>query len=352
MTYLRIILLVFSLCGIFISGGLFFRKNNLKHRTIAVFICLLSIEYLDFLFNTSGVAKLYPSFIGLTFFPIGFLYGPLLFLHVKSIFDAKFQAKDLLHFIPFFLMIIALIDVYSIQDGVARRQFLTENFFYRFLYYNYLRSAYILIYGIVVFFYFRRKKHNSSLADVTYASGIIAIYFASAVAVTLLTEFASGYRDFVFYYLISSSISLFIGFLLYTKSSFLMTIGKYLSSSLGEEEMKEITSKLKMELESQKAYLKRDLSIADLAASVNESSHRLSQTLSAHIGKNFNDYINTYRINYAKELLANPDFDHYKVEAVAIDSGFNNKVTFYKAFTKVTGTTPSSYRKYVKSGHE
>lgn len=258
--------------------------------------------------------------------------------------------KDLLQFIPFVLVIISLYDVYSIQDGMARRLYLGEHFFYRFLYYNYLRSAYILIYGVIVFVYFQKNSKGTSLANKTYAVGIMTIYFVSAMTVTLLTEFASGYRDFVFYYLVSSFISLFIGYLLYTQSSFLINLGKYLSSTLNEGEMKEISTKVKQVLEAEQSYLKRDLSLANIAEQTNESSHRISQTLSAHVGKNFNDYINTYRIDHAKKLLVDPAFDHYKIEAIAIDSGFNNKVTFYKAFTKVTGTTPSSYRKHAKSG--
>ncbi|WP_436515836.1 helix-turn-helix domain-containing protein [Ekhidna sp. To15] len=352
MTTFRFILLIFALIGVFISGGLFFRKSNLKHRTIAVFIGLLSIEYIDFLYNTSSVAHLYPTFIGMTFFPIGFLYGPLLFIHTKSVLGKEVTRKDWLQFVPFILIIISLYDVYSIQDGMARRLYLTDNFFYRFLYYNYLRSAYILIYGIIIFIYFLKKSQGASLANKSYSIGVMSIYFVSAMTVTLLTEFASGYRDFVFYYLISSFISLFIGYLLYTQSPFLMNLGKYLSSSLSEAEMESITSKVKHALEADQSYLNRELSLADITKLTGESSHRISQTLSAHVGKNFNDYINTYRIDHAKKLLIDSAFDHYKIEAIAIDSGFNNKVTFYKAFAKVTGTTPSSYRKFKKSGIE
>ena len=38
-------------------------------------------------------------------------------------------------------------------------------------------------------------------------------------------------------------------------------------------------------------------------------------------------------------------YTQYKIEAIALESGFNNKVTFYKAFTKFTNTTPSAFRK-------
>ncbi len=42
-------------------------------------------------------------------------------------------------------------------------------------------------------------------------------------------------------------------------------------------------------------------------------------------------------------------YSNYKIEAIALESGFNNKVTFYKAFSKFTNQTPSAFRKQKNS---
>lgn len=65
--------------------------------------------------------------------------------------------------------------------------------------------------------------------------------------------------------------------------------------------------------------------------------------------KHFFDFVNSYRIDYAKELLRNSDqMKTYTIEAIAEQCDFNNKVSFNKAFKKITGHTPSHFRLMVK----
>jgi AraC-like DNA-binding protein len=58
--------------------------------------------------------------------------------------------------------------------------------------------------------------------------------------------------------------------------------------------------------------------------------------------KHFSEFINTYRIDFAKKLLKET---YLKIEAIAYDSGFNSLSTFNTVFKKETGFTPSKYRK-------
>ena len=61
-----------------------------------------------------------------------------------------------------------------------------------------------------------------------------------------------------------------------------------------------------------------------------------------------NDFVNKFRIDRAKQLLVDQEFDNYKIEAIGYECGFNNKVTFYKAFSKFEGITPAMYKKKQK----
>ncbi|WP_179213340.1 helix-turn-helix domain-containing protein [Ekhidna lutea] len=246
-------------------------------------------------------------------------------------------------------MIFTLSDFFTIADGFERARHLRENFLDRFLYYNYLRSGHIIAYGLYVVYLIRMHWSEVRTSERLYVVSISTIYFISAAVVSLLTEFANSYRDFIWYYLLSSGVSLVIGILLYRDPDFLQNIKKYLRSSLSPSEMKRISNAIKREFESKKLFLKRDMCVNELADLIGEASHKISQTLSVQIGQNFNDYINKFRIEHAKSLLVDPKHDHFKIEAIAMDSGFNNKVTFYKAFTKETGTTPSAYRRAKRS---
>ena len=85
--------------------------------------------------------------------------------------------------------------------------------------------------------------------------------------------------------------------------------------------------------------LSRDL----LAQKLGISNGYLSQQLSS-MGTSFSDYINQYRVEEVKLLLVDPAFRPYSLLAIGYEAGFNSKSTFYAAFKKNTGLSPSAFR--------
>jgi AraC-like DNA-binding protein len=63
----------------------------------------------------------------------------------------------------------------------------------------------------------------------------------------------------------------------------------------------------------------------------------------------FREYINTYRINYFKQHVGLPPWDHFTLEAMAKASGFHSRITFIRQFKEVSGITPSAYLKQAKT---
>ncbi len=110
----------------------------------------------------------------------------------------------------------------------------------------------------------------------------------------------------------------------------------------GEESSAEL-EKLRRAMEEGKAYLDPDLTLTALADKLGMPRNRLSRLINETIGKSYNDFINGYRVKESKALLesADPGMD---VLGVAFESGFNSKATFYAAFKRMTGMTPSEYR--------
>ncbi|MDB4292318.1 helix-turn-helix domain-containing protein [Maribacter sp.] len=95
----------------------------------------------------------------------------------------------------------------------------------------------------------------------------------------------------------------------------------------------------------QKKYYDPAISLEKLSGELDMSMGKLSMLVNQISQKNFSDYINSLRINDAKELLANPEFGNYTIVAIGLECGFNSKSTFYSAFKKFTGQTPTVYRK-------
>jgi AraC-like DNA-binding protein len=60
---------------------------------------------------------------------------------------------------------------------------------------------------------------------------------------------------------------------------------------------------------------------------------------------NFYDYINSFRVQKAKELLKSPKYKDQTILSLAFEAGFNSKTTFNTVFKKATGLTPSQFAK-------
>jgi len=122
---------------------------------------------------------------------------------------------------------------------------------------------------------------------------------------------------------------------------------KYVNSNLSKKIIEKINNDMNHILETKQLFLEPDLSLQKLAQEINTKPNYLSQTINTIHNCNFREYINTYRINYAKKMLINTAL---KIEAVAYESGFNTISTFNIAFKKETGLTPSQFRKKHNNG--
>ncbi len=122
---------------------------------------------------------------------------------------------------------------------------------------------------------------------------------------------------------------------------------KYAKSNLTQEQSDEIKSKLEAYMKKHEPYLNSQLRIKDLADETHISSHQISQVLNESFQQNFYEFVNMYRVNKAKKLLADPKNESLTYSAIGFDAGFNSKTTFYSAFKKVTGTTPAQYKEKI-----
>ncbi len=119
---------------------------------------------------------------------------------------------------------------------------------------------------------------------------------------------------------------------------------KYKKSTLTEEQRKTHITTLLTYMNDHKPYLNPNISPQDIADNIKINKHHLSEILNLNFGKNFNGFINLYRIEEAKKLLTD-NHNNITMLAIAYDSGFNSKSSFNRAFKEITGNTPSEYKK-------
>ncbi|MFZ6053062.1 helix-turn-helix domain-containing protein [Halocola ammonii] len=87
------------------------------------------------------------------------------------------------------------------------------------------------------------------------------------------------------------------------------------------------------------------LSLREVAGNVNISSNKLSWLINERIDQNFNEYVNSFRLENFKENALNPANSHLTLLALAYDSGFNSKTVFNSFFKKNEGMTPKAWLK-------
>ena len=120
---------------------------------------------------------------------------------------------------------------------------------------------------------------------------------------------------------------------------------KYSSSSLSDIQATEILEKLTHAMEHEKMFRNPDLSLQSLSAHFDISPNYLSQVINEKTGRNFNDFVNTYRVEEVKLNLIVDKFHNYTILGIAMESGFSSKSGFNTIFKKMTGMTPSAFRK-------
>ncbi|MDY8135957.1 helix-turn-helix domain-containing protein [Aquimarina sp. 2201CG5-10] len=94
-----------------------------------------------------------------------------------------------------------------------------------------------------------------------------------------------------------------------------------------------------------KLYLEPDISLVKLGKMIGKSTQITSSIINQYSNRNFNDFINYYRIQDAKKLLSNEEGDKFTISSIAFDTGFSSLSSFNSAFKKFEGKTPSAYRK-------
>lgn len=108
--------------------------------------------------------------------------------------------------------------------------------------------------------------------------------------------------------------------------------------------------RLQQQLATEKVYLDPDLSLPALAQRAGLTTHELSYVLNEGFGLNFFQFINGYRVEEAKRLLASAQHQHLSMVGIAFEAGFSSKTTFNTTFKKVTGLTPSQFVQAIRAG--
>ncbi|MGJ8645634.1 MAG: helix-turn-helix domain-containing protein [Marinomonas colpomeniae] len=111
---------------------------------------------------------------------------------------------------------------------------------------------------------------------------------------------------------------------------------------LTDDEVKDIIHKIDVLLTTKEAFLDPDLTLDRLARKACIPARQISAAINQVYGRNVSQVVNEYRIERAKSLLTSSE---KAITQIYLDSGFQTKSNFNREFSRVTGQTPSAFRR-------
>jgi AraC-like DNA-binding protein len=118
---------------------------------------------------------------------------------------------------------------------------------------------------------------------------------------------------------------------------------RYTKSSLSTEQVEEYGHSVEIFLISNNLLYDQALSLKQMAEALKLSPHVLSEVINRYYNKSFFDVVNSFRVEEAKKQLGQIEQLNYTIEGIGYSCGFGSKTTFYRAFKKHTGLTPSEF---------
>ena len=297
-------------------------------------------------------------------FPFTFLWGPTFYFYVKSaaFSDFRLKYKHILHLIPFLIILLFLTVTFFPLGVEEKRTILLNKTFPLFRYgaaIDFFIRAQVLFYIILSIRDLRSlrikiRENYSSMSKTNYSwirfivAGFTVAYILSIPFLIYWNIFHKG-RELVNFasIFIYSVYFNFIFFKAWYQPEIFSGVEesvKYKSSKLTKDEAGTWISKLEKYIKSNKPYLNPDLSLNQLAESIQIQPRILSQIINENYNQNFQDYINRLRVEESKIFLADP-VSRKTILEILYEVGFNTKSAYNVAFKKTTGLTPTEYKK-------
>ena len=318
---------VMSIYILFVEG-----KKHIGNTFLGIALLMLSVragKSVFFYFNHN----LIEFFIQLGIIACFFI-GPFLYFYIHTVCDEDWEPPNwkihLLVLTPVILVPTFIFPYFEYKE-------LWAGYFMWLIYLQWL--AYILLSFLSLNRVVRKLLRNKANLNPAIKWTIQVL---GGFTLVWVAYFTGGYTSYIVGALTFTVIFyLLILFLVNTKKNQVFLLRKNTIPIRDAEKFDALLKDMDDLFRQEEIYRQPTLKSADVARLLGIPNYIFSQILNDHIGKNFNAYINTYRIEAAKKMLRqNPELT---IEAIGIECGFKSKSSFYAAFKKETGITPAKY---------
>ena len=344
-----------------------FRQSQ-ANRILTVSFVIIATVKIDQLFQLLGGVEALPAF-AFIFIPVQWLLTPSLYFFVVTKINGEFRfsRNQLWHLLPALASLAYLSATYYLLPLAGKVAYIESGELQNpinslliplasdLIQLGYLVAAQrrLAAYGVTLRNWFSRIDDQ----DVVWIRRVITIWMAIFVGHMLFTV---SLRIFAWYgFALAVLDGLNIAHLLMVNALMMLTVvgqftvlapapalagkQKYAASGTTSDERRALFEHARQDMQEQAHYLEMDLTLGELAAAIGTTPRDLSEAINGEGGVSFYDFVNSYRVAAARQLLL--DAPNEKILSVAYQSGFNSKSTFNKAFKAETGQSPSEFRK-------
>ena len=308
-------------------------------------------------------------------FPLLFLFGPLLYLYVKSLAVEKFSHGriDLFHLLP-----LLLVSVHRAVAGPASISNIPDSnspqYIYNKVYYTLLVLSFLIywIFSLKLLLEHHRKipynfsnyTSKNSLRWLTFVLSLFLVLFCvdlvNSFIIRVLEIEIARFSFLNLNLTIFTFIMIFFGInqnAIYNQQKEIQKhdfseqpesqTPRNIRNGLNEKQIADLNTTILKYLTKNKPWLNPDYSLQMMADDMKISRQKLSEVINQGQKKNFYKLINEFRVQEVKAKLNDPAFSHYTVLGIGLECGFNSKTSFNRIFKEETGFTPSEYKKTV-----
>lgn len=343
------------------------RKSDHSTWWLASILFITALQTLDTLIIWSVpmrqmVLGWHPSLFFLGSFSY-WIAGPLLYWYVTSMLyqSFRFHWRELLHLIPALVTGALLFSNYYLLPFHEKIVIMSDNTFMFAPLMTWLTTGWhvsVIVYAsvcLVILWRFRRELHQHYANVENRERGWLTWVVLGFLIISLwkLMVHLVGPKIPLDTANVMGIASNYITFLFVTTLVFISIRYTHLfgglpaakpDDSAGQPFKDEHIQRIVRAMEADELYMDPDITIENLAKRVSLPERTVSRILNQHFGNNFFEYINRYRIEKAKKLLSQPEYQDWTILRVLSESGFTSKSTFNAIFKKQVGHTPSQYR--------
>lgn len=350
---------IIMLFGTFQGGILIIallRKNpgqNPSNRILTAFVGSVSLLLAFVALGGMGILSTAPR-LGYLGDSVSLLYGPLFYFYLLRLLTPS-KRKMHWHLAPFLLFVVVNTLVFSLSPESALEGFHST-------FYIVMSSGSLLQVLVYLIFSWKLVRQYQQIAQSQLSFDAAVAYIRVLIGLTSLcvlvftinyvSQLLSLTMPFAFMsyelgWLLLACITFVLAYYTISQPEIFRLNIKPLSQNqvVPDAEIGQLVKKLEDCLTAKRPYLDPELTLEELAKLVGSRKELLSKAINQGMGVNFYRLINDYRIKAFEELAKDPKNNHLTHLALALESGFRSKTTFYQAFKTLKQTTPSAYLK-------